>query len=138
MALNESRISQKIADDSNRVANDSKYLTAAAKKDSSAMLGIALLTMVFLPPTFVSVSSPSANSYVSKSCLSDINQSIDPFRSPYVRLAGGCGPKGCVQQILGLLGYYSAVDHACSGGILFLDAGCKVWKAFQERERREK
>jgi hypothetical protein len=84
MALQETRISQRIADESKllaaeskniaeaskqiaedsirvtqqstAIAADSNKLAIAAKKDSSAMLGIALLTMFFLPPSFVTVS----------------------------------------------------------------------------------
>ena len=37
------------------VAKDSKSIAAASKRDSSAMKSIALLTMLFLPATFVSV-----------------------------------------------------------------------------------
>jgi hypothetical protein len=39
------------------VARDSRRIAQASKRDSSAMKTIALLTMVFLPPTFVAVSA---------------------------------------------------------------------------------
>ena len=38
------------------LAADSKEIAMATKKDSSAMKAIALLTMIFLPGTFVAVS----------------------------------------------------------------------------------
>ena len=38
------------------LAADSRQIAAATKKDSSAMKTIALLTMIFLPGTFVAVS----------------------------------------------------------------------------------
>jgi Mg2+ and Co2+ transporter CorA len=38
------------------IAADSKKIAAASKKDSSAMKTIAVLTMLFLPATFVAVS----------------------------------------------------------------------------------
>lgn len=37
------------------VAKDSKTIAIASKKDSSAMKSIAVVTMTFLPATFVSV-----------------------------------------------------------------------------------
>lgn len=39
------------------VAEESSRIAEATKRDSAAMKSIALLTMVFLPPTFVAVSS---------------------------------------------------------------------------------
>ena len=42
-----------------RIAESSGGIAIAAKKDSSAMLGIALLTMIFLPATFTAVRSTS-------------------------------------------------------------------------------
>lgn len=41
------------------VAEDSKKIAAAAKRDSSAMKTVSILTLVFLPGTFVAVSLPS-------------------------------------------------------------------------------
>jgi len=38
------------------VAKDSRRVAQASKRDSSAMKTLAVLTMVFLPATFVSVS----------------------------------------------------------------------------------
>ena len=38
------------------IGKDTKEVAAASKRDSSAMKTIAVLTMVFLPGTFVSVS----------------------------------------------------------------------------------
>jgi Mg2+ and Co2+ transporter CorA len=50
-----------IAQDENRiarrVAEESAQVSIAAKRDSAAMKSISLLTMVFLPPTFVAVGS---------------------------------------------------------------------------------
>ena len=39
-------------------ATDSKTIAIASKRDSSVMKSISLLTMVFLPGTFISVSAP--------------------------------------------------------------------------------
>jgi Mg2+ and Co2+ transporter CorA len=39
------------------LAADSKQIAAASKRDSSAMKTIAVLTMLFLPATFVAVRS---------------------------------------------------------------------------------
>lgn len=38
------------------IGKDTKEVAAASKRDSSAMKTIAVLTMIFLPGTFVSVS----------------------------------------------------------------------------------
>jgi len=38
------------------IAADSREIASAARRDSSAMKAIALLTMTFLPGTFVAVS----------------------------------------------------------------------------------
>ena len=38
------------------VAEDSKKIAAAAKRDSSAMKTVSMLTLIFLPGTFVAVS----------------------------------------------------------------------------------
>lgn len=48
MLLQESRVNQQIA-------NKSKAIATSAKRDSSAMFGISVLTMLFLPATFISV-----------------------------------------------------------------------------------
>lgn len=37
------------------VAEDSKKIAAAAKRDSSAMKTVSMLTLIFLPGTFVAV-----------------------------------------------------------------------------------
>lgn len=37
------------------IAEDSKKIAAAAKRDSSAMKTVSMLTLVFLPGTFVAV-----------------------------------------------------------------------------------
>ena len=42
-----------------KIAESSGEIAIAAKKDSSAMMGIALLTMIFLPATFTAVRSTS-------------------------------------------------------------------------------
>ena len=62
MAIQESRVNQRLADESKRIADQSYQIAAAARKDSSAMFGIALLTMFFLPATFISVSPGAASS----------------------------------------------------------------------------
>jgi hypothetical protein len=48
LAQKDARIGQKLATDSSQIAR-------ASKRDSSAMRGLAVLTMVFLPGTFISV-----------------------------------------------------------------------------------
>lgn len=49
-----------IAQDENRlsrsIAQKSELIAAATKKDSAAMRTLAVLTTIFLPPTFVAVS----------------------------------------------------------------------------------
>ena len=40
------------------MANDSAHITLASKRDSSAMKAIAVLTMAFLPGTFLAVRPP--------------------------------------------------------------------------------
>jgi hypothetical protein len=52
-------VSQQDADLNIALAHDSKKLAAASKRDSSAMKIIAILTTIFLPGTFISVSSKS-------------------------------------------------------------------------------
>lgn len=42
------------------LAADSREIAAASKRDSSAMKGIAFLTMVFLPGTYIAVSIRSS------------------------------------------------------------------------------
>lgn len=37
------------------VAEDSKKIAAAAMRDSSAMKTVSMLTLIFLPPTYVAV-----------------------------------------------------------------------------------
>jgi hypothetical protein len=48
LAQKDARVGQKLATDSSQIAR-------ASKRDSSAMRGLAVLTMVFLPGTFISV-----------------------------------------------------------------------------------
>lgn len=48
LALKDARVGQKLAADSSQMAR-------ASKRDSSAMKGLAVLTMVFLPGTFLAV-----------------------------------------------------------------------------------
>ena len=48
LAQKDARVGQKLAADSSQIAR-------ASKRDSSAMRGLAVLTMVFLPGTFISV-----------------------------------------------------------------------------------
>ncbi|CAD6594358.1 MAG: hypothetical protein ASARMPRED_009242 [Alectoria sarmentosa] len=54
MSIIYSHTSQRESELNVEVAKDSKSIAAASKRDSSAMKSIALLTMLFLPATFVS------------------------------------------------------------------------------------
>lgn len=60
---NKERLQNEVAQAHNMIAQrDSKVMTGlgeAARKDSGAMRTIAVVTMAFLPPTFLSVSSTS-------------------------------------------------------------------------------
>ena len=67
------------------VAKDSKSIAAAAKRDSSAMKSIALLTMLFLPATFVSVSETHLYMFV---CLPLIPADLYRLFSPCLSLNG--------------------------------------------------
>jgi len=55
LAQRDAQLSQKLAEDSRLLAADSRELAAAAKRDSSALKAIAVLTMLFLPGTFIAV-----------------------------------------------------------------------------------
>jgi len=55
IAQKDARINQKLSEYSTELAADSREIAAAAKRDSSAMKGIAFLTMVFLPGTYTAV-----------------------------------------------------------------------------------
>lgn len=49
--------SQRLAAESKSIAEDSREIAKATKRDSTSMKAIAMLTMVFIPATFASVSS---------------------------------------------------------------------------------
>ena len=55
LAQKDARISQTLADDSKIMAADSSQIARASKRDSFAMKGLSVLTMVFLPGTFLAV-----------------------------------------------------------------------------------
>ena len=57
---NDNRTNIDIAATSKQIAEDSRRIAEEAKKDSSSMITIAAVTMLFLPGTFVSVSTPVA------------------------------------------------------------------------------
>jgi hypothetical protein len=49
---------QKDSNINKRIAEQSKQIALETRRDSEAMKTIAILTMLFLPGTFVSVSNP--------------------------------------------------------------------------------
>jgi hypothetical protein len=55
LAKQDNELSQQIASQSRDLTDDSRQIAAASKRDSSAMKGIAILTMVFLPGSYISV-----------------------------------------------------------------------------------
>lgn len=54
LAKQDNQFSQQIAAQSLDLSEDSRQIAAASKRDSSAMKGIAILTMVFLPGSYIS------------------------------------------------------------------------------------
>lgn len=56
LAKQDNQINQHIAVQSLNLAESSRHIATAAKRDSSTMKAIAALTMVFLPGTYISVS----------------------------------------------------------------------------------
>jgi len=60
-------MSQKDIINSVQVAEDSRNIAEASKKDSSVMLSIGVLTMTFLPATFIAVSLSHAENMNNKS-----------------------------------------------------------------------
>jgi hypothetical protein len=55
LAKQDNELSQQLATQSLGLSESSREIAAASKRDSSAMKAIAVLTMVFLPGTYVSV-----------------------------------------------------------------------------------
>ena len=55
LAQKDARISQALAEGSKSMAEDSSQIARASKRDSSAMKGLSVLTMFFLPGTFLAV-----------------------------------------------------------------------------------
>lgn len=59
IAQMDAQYNQELSKYSTQLAADSRQISVASKRDSTAMKGIAVLTMVFLPGTFVAVSRSS-------------------------------------------------------------------------------
>lgn len=76
LAQRDAKTSQKLAEASRLLAADSREIAAAAKRDSSALKAIAILTMLFLPGTFLAVSSIVTDRPIFAVCCTHINSLI--------------------------------------------------------------
>jgi hypothetical protein len=91
------------------VAEDLKDIAAANRQDSNAMKTISMLTMVFLPGTFVSVRLKFSPRYPLPLLLTE----GDSLRDAPAQLASRRQRSDCHRAFLDLLGHYGAAHSPC-------------------------
>jgi nitrate reductase NapE component len=103
---------------SRSVAIDSAQIAVATKRDSSAMKTIALITILFLPSTFVAVSTAFGDKLLWMLLTVSIPPFLDLFQhdhdrlEPFIRIA----PSN-ISVHMGILGHFHCI-HGHRGGYL--------------------